>query len=104
MNGRSNQPTNEFVKGLLGDPDDPKLIFDDDSLTRLQKVGFALVRIADDVTHLRKEGCAVKDEIVMPRIEKLEHWKSWAKGVLVGLSGLGLIGVIALILKLMGVF
>ena len=104
MNGRSNQPTDVFVKGLLGDPNDPNLIFDDESLTRLQKVGFALVRIAEDVSYLRKEGCAVKDKVIIPRIEKLEHWKSWVKGVFFGLSGLGLVGVIAFVLKVMGVF
>ena len=61
---RSDQPTHLYVRNLLGDPDDPQLVFGD--LTENQRVGLALVRIADELAEMQKYGCI--------RLRRLESW------------------------------
>ena len=82
MNKRSEQPTELFVKNLLGDPDSPELVFD--TLTEMQRVGLSIVRLAQDNTQghadimrqldaLRKEGCD-RYPGVEGRVDRLERW------------------------------
>ncbi len=76
MNDRSQQPTQLFVRDLLGDPDDPGLVFDD--LTPQQRLGLSVVRLADDIHHMRTDGCE--------RLHRLERWYWRVVGAGAGIS------------------
>ncbi len=88
MNNRSDESTQVFVKKLLGDPDDPDLVFE--SLTSEQKMGLAISKIAATIDGLQLHGCS--------RMRRLERKFDIAVKA-VGIVG-ALVGFIYIVVKI----